>query len=185
MSNATSNIATEANKTSADTASSATPEMTLSELEDKVLGYLERKALNTIAQPGKYAVRVTNIRPGIVNTRGEMVTIINFSAITQYQLTQAYEAFAIGDLDAAGNYGLSSNARQGTSDFCPVAGEYVFVQIEERPTKAGPDKNGVMREASTGLFVVAVTPQPPVAAVATDVRAQIMARRAEALKKAE
>lgn len=182
MTTANKNIATEEQAIDNATANTDASALTLSEQEDRVLGYIERKALNTIKTPGKYAVRVTNTRPGITNANGQGVTIINFSAITQYQLEQAYEAFALGNLDEAGNYGLSSNARDNSSDYCPMPGEHVFVQIEERPTKAGVDKNGVMREASVGLFVTSVSAQPPVQAQATDVRAAIMARRAELAK---
>jgi hypothetical protein len=183
MSAANTNITEEQKANATSDVASQAPELTLSEQEDRTLGYIERKALNTITRPGKYSVRVSNTREGITNTRGELVTIINFAAITQYQLEQAYEAFGLGMLEEAGNYGLSSNARVGTNDFCPSPGEHVFVQIEERPTKAGVDKFGVMQEASVGLFVTSVTPQPPVAAVASNVREQIMLRRAEAAAK--
>lgn len=185
---------TDAQNNSADnTDNSATDPMRveLLRLADQALGYMQNKANTTIVKPGKYSARVTTATEYTRN--GQPVLILNFAAATQYQVDQAnadidagLDAIEAGDSGAAitaftnaGNRGLTTNVRIGR-DYEPTVGEYVFVQIEERPIAAKVDPNtGEMIAATSGLFVTSVMAQPPVEPVAINVRASAADRMAK------
>ncbi len=84
-----------------------------------------------------------------MNYRGAngLVNIINYAAITSGQLGMAIDHLKAGDLSAAANISVSSNARPG-KDFTPVKGQLVNVVFTQGYTKSN----------ELALFVQSVTP---------------------------
>lgn len=87
-----------------------------------------------ISTVGKFTVKVTGTQP-FMREDGTAVTIINFAAMTQYQLGESKKAFAAGDYDAAANFNLSSSQLSGR--YVPAKGEIVDVEISEIENKQG------------------------------------------------
>lgn len=84
-----------------------------------------------IAAPGKYTVKVTSTTPFI--REGVATTIVNFAAMTAYQLSKAQEHFAAGEYDEACNLNMSASQLQGR--YVPSKGEVVDVEVTEITNK--------------------------------------------------
>jgi hypothetical protein len=81
-----------------------------------------------IVKPGKVTLRATSVNP-FQREDGTLVMIVNFNAMTNYQLGKARELFAAGDFDGACNLNMSASQLQGR--FVPSKGETVDVEITE------------------------------------------------------
>lgn len=91
-----------------------------------------------ISKEGKFTVKVTSAAPFLrENNDGSKtpVTIVNFAAMTQYQLSQAQELFKTGDYQGATN--LNMSASQLSGQFVPLKGEIVDVEVGTIQNKEG------------------------------------------------
>ena len=81
-----------------------------------------------ITKVGKVTLRATSVQP-FQREDGTLVMIVNFNAMTAYQLTKAKELFADGDFEGACNLNMSASQLQGR--YVPSKGETVDVEISE------------------------------------------------------
>lgn len=91
-----------------------------------------------IAKEGKFTVKVTSAAPFLrENKDGSTtpVTIVNFAAMTPYQLGEAKKLFAAGDYQGATN--LNMSASQLSGQFVPLKGEIVDVEVGTINNKDG------------------------------------------------
>ena len=89
-----------------------------------------------ITKVGKVTLRATSVSP-FQREDGTLVMIVNFNAMTAYQLAKAKELFAEGDFDGACNLNMSASQLQGR--YVPSKGETVDVEISEITNKDGVD----------------------------------------------
>lgn len=90
-----------------------------------------RKLVNKV---GKFTLKVTSTNP-FLRPDGTAVTIVNFAAMTAYQLGKAKELFAAGEYQEATNLNLSASQLSGR--YVPAKGEIVDVEITEIENKEG------------------------------------------------
>lgn len=127
--------------------------------EQRVLGYINAKSRTMLDEPKQYdAVRVVSATP--YRRDGRDIVIVNLSAMTPYGLDRALDLFEAGDLEGAGNQGLSTNVR--VTDYVPSVGEYVTVQMGIRQIAEKTDPTtGEVTPATEGLFVIGLSKQAP------------------------
>lgn len=91
-----------------------------------------------VATTGKFTVKCTNTNPfRRENKDGSFtdVTIVNFAAMTPYQLEQAQELFKEGKFQEATNTNLSASQLPG--QYIPAKGEIVDVEMDTIENKEG------------------------------------------------
>lgn len=87
-----------------------------------------------IHSAGKFTVKATSVSP-FQREDGTLVQIVNFNAMTAYQLGQSKEAFAEGDYDSACNFNMSASQLQGR--YVPAKGETVDIEVVDFINKDG------------------------------------------------
>ena len=96
-----------------------------------------RKLVN---KPGKFTLKVTSAANFIRSNKDGSktpVTIVNFAAMTPYQLGQAQEHFKAGDFQEATNLNLSASQLAG--QYVPAKGEIVDVEVDTIQNNEGID----------------------------------------------
>ena len=105
------------------------------------------KSRKLVPSVGNYVLKVTNSTP-YTREDGTETHIVNFAAMTPYQVDVAKALYKNGDYTAATNQVLSASLLKG--QFVPAKNERVKVFVDNITTK-----NGV-----TGLFIVGVSEIP-------------------------
>lgn len=91
-----------------------------------------------LPEPGKYTVKVTNVTPFQRPDSEILINIVNYAAMTPWQLGEAKRLFKEGDYQECTNQNLSSSQRIGM-DYTPMKGEIVDIVIDIVPTKNRPE----------------------------------------------
>ncbi len=89
-----------------------------------------------ITEPGKFAVKVTGITPYTRPDTDILTNIVNFAAMTPYQLGEAKRLLREGLFQEATNQNLTSSQRIG-QDFQPDKGEIVNIVVDYIKTTSG------------------------------------------------
>lgn len=105
------------------------------------------KSRKLVPSVGNYVLKVTNSTP-YTREDGTETHIVNFAAMTPYQVDVAKALYKNGDYTAATNQVLSASLLKG--QYVPAKNERVKVFVDNITTK-----NGV-----TGLFIVGVSEIP-------------------------
>lgn len=84
-----------------------------------------------VAGEGKTTLKVTNVNPFMRQLKdgsgSQLVHIVNFAAMTAYQLDKAQQLFKAGDYQGATNTNLSASQLSG--QYVPSKGEIVDVEV--------------------------------------------------------